>query len=219
VVDLKFDFAVKAVGASLDNGFGFQYESLTPGLLASVTGSVLEEGYVSLAANGTEDGQSKVVVIVTESINDLINRPGGSFFNTVPGNPQGTSDTINIVMTFDEPQDPALIDLEYFNPFIIKSKDRSVEIHLPGYPPTDLMDMDLLGTGDDASNPIAGVYYVTTTNLPWAMFLVEPFDYPVEKTQIIDAYNYFGAWAESGGSLYNDWYLDYSGYRNNTEIY
>ncbi len=219
VVDLKFNFSVKAVGASLDNGFGFQYESLTPGMLASVSGSVLEEGYVNLAANGTEEGQAKAVVIVTESINDIIHRPGGSFFNTIPENPTGTSDTINIVMTFDEPQSPALIDLDYFNPFIIKSKNREVEIHLPNFPPTNLMDTDLLGTGDDASNPIAGNYFVTTTNLPWAMFLVEPFDYPVEKVQIIDAYNYFGTWAESGGTLYNDWYLDYSGYRNNNEIY
>ncbi len=219
VVDLKFNFSVLAVGASLDNGFGFQYESLTPDLFATVTGPVLEEGYVSLASNGLEDGQSKAVVIVTESINDVINRPGGSFFNTVPGNPQGTSDTINIVMTFQEPQDPALIDLAYFNPFIIKSKDRNVEIHLPEFPPTDLIDTDMFGTYDDASNPIAGVYYVTSTNLPWAMFLVEPFDYPVEKAQIIDAYNHFGAWAESGGSLYNDWYLNYSGYRNSDEIY
>lgn len=219
VVDLKFDFTVKAVGASIDNGFGFQYESLTPDMLESVTGQVLEEGYVSLATNGTEEGQAKTVVIVTESIDDVINRPGGSFFNTIPENPQGTSDTIQIVMTFTEPQDPALIDLVYFNPFIIKSKDRSAEIHLPDYPPTDLMDTELFGTGDDASNPVAGTYFVTTANLPWAMFLLEPFDYPIEKVQIIDAYNHFGSWAESGGTLYNDWYLDFSGYRNSEEIY
>lgn len=219
LVDLKFDFTVLAVGASLDNGFGFQYESLTPDKVASVTGMVLEEGYVNLNPNGTESGQSKVVVIATESINDVINRPGGSFFNTVPENPQGTSDTIRIVMTMNEPVDPALVDLSFFNPFIIKSKERNVEIHLPGYAPTDLMDNSLFGTFDDASNPVAGVYYVTTTNLPWAMFLVEPFHYPVEKAQITDAYNYFGAWAESGGTVYNDWYLDYSGYRNANQIY
>lgn len=219
VVDLKFNFTVLAVGASLDNGFGFQYESLTPGMIASATGSVLGEGYVNLAENGLESGQTKAVVIATESIDDVIHRPGGSFFNTIPDNPRGTSDTIRIVMTFAEPQDPALVNLGFFNPFIIKSKERSVEIHLPGFPPTDLVDMSLFGTFDDASNPVAGTYYVTTTNLPWAMFLLEPFDYPVEKAQIIDAYNYFGTWAESGGSLYNDWYLDYSGYRNHQNIY
>lgn len=219
LVDFNLDFVVLAVGASLDNGFGFQLESVSPDMVASVTGAVLEQGYVAVADNGLEQGQSKAVVIVTESVNDIINRPGGAFFNTVPGNPQGTSDTVNIVFTFGEPVSMALVDLDYFNPFIIKNKERNIEIHLPDHPPTDLMDASLFGTYDDASNPVAGTFYVTKNNLPWGMFLVEPFNYPIEKAQIIEAYNFFSTWAESGGNVYTDWYLDYSGYRNSDAIY
>jgi LruC domain-containing protein len=219
LVDLTFNFVVLAVGASLDNGFAFQLESITPDMVASVTGSVLDRGYTSIASNGVENGQSKAVIIVTESINDIIHRPGGSFFNTVEGNPQGTSDTIQTVITFNEPVDRQLFGFEVFNPFIIKNQNRNVEIHLANFPPTDLMDMELFGTGDDVSNPVAGVYYTTATNLPWGLFLLEPFDYPNEESQILDAYNHFDTWAESGGSIYSDWYLNYSGYRNTNAIY
>jgi LruC domain-containing protein len=219
LVDINFSFKVMAVGAGLNNGFAFQLDNITPDLVDSVSGAVLQQGYTTIAQNGLETGQSKAVVIVTESVNDVIQRPGGSFFNTVPGNPKGTSDTINIVMTFTQPIDKNLFSLESFNPFIIKNQQRDVEIHLPGKAPTDLMNTDLFGTLDDASNPVAGVYYVTTTNLPWGLFILEPFDYPIEDLQIIDAYNFFKNWAESGGSIYSDWYLNLSGYRNSENIY
>lgn len=219
LVDINFSFKVLAVGAGLNNGFAFQLDDITPDLVDSVSGAVLQQGYATMAENGVEAGQSKAVVIVTESVNDVIQRPGGSFFNTVPGNPKGTSDTINIVMTFTQPIDRNLFSLESFNPFIIKNQQRDVEIHLPGMAPTDLMNTDLFGNLDDASNPVAGDYYITTTNLPWGLFILEPFDYPIEDLQIIDAYNFFKNWAESGGSIYSDWYLNLSGYRNNENIY
>lgn len=219
LVDLKLDFVVLAVGASLDNGFGFQLTSVSPEMVASVSGSVLQQGYVNIASNGLEADQSKAVVIVTESINDIIHRAEGSFFNTIPENPQGTSDTVNVVFTFNEAVDMSIVELKYFNPFVIKNKERGVEIHLPNMEPTNLADMSMLGIFDDASNPSAGIFYVSSKNLPWGMFLMEPFDYPVEKTQIIDAYLHFGAWAESGGTVYNDWYKNFSGYRNQAAIY
>jgi len=205
LVDINFNFIVLAVGASLDNGFGFQIESLTPDMIESATGMVMGSGYVNLEANGLEADQTKAVVIVTESINDVINRPGGSFFNTVVENPQGTSDTVSITITLNEPMDSQLFGLDVFNPFIIKNQNRNIEIHLADFPPTDLMDTDLFGTGDDASNPVAGIFYTTTTNLPWGLFLLEPFDYPKEEAMIIQTYNHFDTWAQSGGNSYNDW--------------
>jgi LruC domain-containing protein len=219
LVDINFSFKVLAVGAGLNNGFAFQLENITPDMVDSVSGAVLQQGYTTLLESGLEAEQSKAVVIVTESMNDVIQRPEGAFFNTVPGNPKGTSDTINIVMTFTQPIDRSLFNLESFNPFIIKNQNREVEIHLPGKPPTDLMNFDLFATLDDASNPVAGIYYVTTTNLPWGLFILEPFDYPIEGLQIIEAYNFFNNWAESGGNIYSDWYLNLSGYRNEQNIY
>lgn len=219
LVDIYINFVVIAMGASLDNGFGFQLESITPDQLTSVSGMVLEQGYVDLNANGTEAGQTKAVVIVTESVNDIINRPGGAFFNTVQENPTGTSDTVQIVMNFAEPIDRDNFGPQTYNPFIIKNQERSFEIHLPYYPPTDLMDTGLFGTFEDASDPANGIYYVTQNNLPWGLLMLEPFDYPVENSEIIEAYNFFATWAESGGTQYPDWYLNEPGYRNQNEIY
>ncbi len=45
------------------------------------------------------------------------------------------------------------------------------------------------------------------------------FSYSIEKNDIIKVYLKFGEWAESGGSLYKDWYMDKSGYRDNGLIY
>ncbi|MCF8364644.1 MAG: LruC domain-containing protein [Bacteroidales bacterium] len=219
LIDIRFNFVVLAVGASYDNGFAFQLETITPASVESVSGMILGSNYTNIASNGLEESQSKAVVIVTESVNDIIHRPGGSFFNTVKENPTGTSDTIQIVLTFTEPVNRLLFGLDIFNPFIIKNQERSVEIHLAGFPPTDLMDNDLFGTGDDASNPVAGIFYITTTNLPWGLFMLEPFDYPKEEARIIQTYNHFDTWAQSGGNNYNDWYLNFSGYRNSTNVY
>ena len=36
---------------------------------------------------------------------------------------------------------------------------------------------------------------------------------------ILKSYLHFGDWAQSGGTLFKDWYLDSPGYRDNTMIY
>jgi len=41
----------------------------------------------------------------------------------------------------------------------------------------------------------------------------------VEQVEIINAYNFFADWAESGGDQYNDWYEDLTGYRVTGNIY
>jgi len=55
--------------------------------------------------------------------------------------------------------------------------------------------------------------------LPWAINIPESFSYPFEKVPISDAYNYFGAWAQSAGLSYTDWYRNNQGYRNATKIF
>ena len=220
IVDILINFVVRADGASLDNGFGFQIESMTWDQVTSATGMVLEQGYVTLNANGTEAGQTKAVIIVAESVEDVIHRVGGAMFNTVENGYTGTSDTTLITMYFNPPLDPTSFEPDDFNPFLIKNQNRSVEIHLADMPPTDKMNFDLFGTYQDDSRPLEGRYYKTANNLPWGiMILDDVFDYPIEKIPIIEAYNHFAAWAESGGTVYQDWYRDLPGYRDNSKIY
>ena len=219
LVDIYLYFIVEAAGASLQNGFGFQMNNITPDMISEVSGMVLERGYVSQLENGTEANQEKAVIVVTENVEDVNTRNGESMFNTIPGNPLGSSDTIEIVIHFNVPVDPDLVTFESYNPFLIKDQQRSNEIHLPYFAPTSLMNTALFGTGQDASNAETGNYFITKDNLPWGIMMLEPFDYPIEKAEITDSYNFFATWAESGGALYTNWYNSGNGYQNDANIY
>jgi LruC domain-containing protein len=54
--------------------------------------------------------------------------------------------------------------------------------------------------------------------MPWAISFIHDFKVPKEKVNITEAYNFFIQWANSGGTLYNDWYKDNPGNRNLDKI-
>ena len=159
------------------------------------------------------------MIIVWDDAENVIHRAGGSFFNTLPGSPAGTSDTITITIHFTTLLSTSVVGPPPFNPFLIKDGDREIEIHLPDYIPTSLVNPSYFGTVDDDTQPTAGKYYKTSTNLPWAINIPVGFDYPFEYIDITQAYNYFAAWAESGVLTHLDWYFDLPGYRNEANIY
>lgn len=221
VESLTGTFIIKAFGASFENGFGFQLPPTVNATKINVTGFSLKENYINLNSNGTEAGQSKATIIVFDNAFKQMQHPGiGIGVNTERNAPFVTPDTIRIQIAF-EPNAVSLTDLDIgnFNPFMIVNKNRGIEVHLPEYPPTDLVNPALLGTLDDSSNPSIGRYYKTLNGLPFAINIYHKFDYPIEKVEIINAHLRFSEWATSGGQLYPDWYLDKPGYRNSVNIY
>jgi LruC domain-containing protein len=219
VVDVIAQFQVTAVGASFHNGFGIQFDGVTPLQVASVTGCVIDEGYINIAANGTEENQAKAVVIPWDNAENVIHRAGGSMFNTIHNGNVGTSDLVTVTIHFGSALSSAVVGTPPFNPFIIRDQVRSHEIHMIDKVPTSLMNMSLFGTEADASLPAQGKYYRTDTNLPWAIAIPEVFAHPVEQAEITQAHLHFAAWAESEGTVFTDWYQDKPGYRNNEFIY
>lgn len=219
VVDVIAKFYVRAVGASFQNGFGFQFDNVLPSQIASVEGYDITEGTIAFNGNGTESGQTNAVIIAWDNAENAIHREGGAFYNTVAGSPMGTSDTVTVTIHFSTLLSTTVVGTPPFNPFLIKNGDRAVEIHLPDYVPTSLADPGYFGTGDDNSNPASNRYYKTANDLPWAINIPVGFDYPVEYVDILLAYNHFAEWAQSGGVSYPDWYLDLPGYRNSANIY
>lgn len=219
VVDIIAKFYVRAVGASFQNGFGFQLDNILPSQIASVSGTEVSPGSVSLNTNGTEANQTQAVIIAWDNAENVINRAGGAFYNTLAGSPVGNSDTITVNIHFNTLLSTVVVGPPPFNPFIIKDGDRSVEVHLPDYIPTSLADPDYFGTLDDNTVPAENRYYKTATDLPWAINIPANFEYPVEYVDILLAYNHFAEWAQSGGTSYPDWYKDLPGYRNNSNIY
>lgn len=217
-VKLEITCYARAVGASKQNGFGIVFENIAKSDIASVTGFV-HAGGINVDGNGLESGQSKPVIILFEDVNDVINRPGGSLYNTIPGNPYGISDSVNITVTFTNPVDASLLTTSNYNPFIFVDGVRSHEIHAVNNPPTDLMDMTLFGQSNDDSDPSTGKYYKSSDNFCWAMEIPQRFSYPVEMADIVTSHLKFAEWSQSGGAQKNDWYQNNSGYRNGSNIY
>jgi len=77
-----------------------------------------------------------------------------------------------------------------------------------------LADINIFGSINDDSKPTENRYYKSQNNLPWAIDIPVDFVYPIEKVEIIKGYKKFADWASSGGTVYEDWYLDNDGYRD-----
>ncbi len=221
VSDVIGSFVIRAIGAGLHNGFGFQFPGTgIAGNDVEVSGSRLKESFIILNPNGTEAGQNKVTVIVFDNDYKIMKFPGGFGINVQPGATYVKPDTTIINIGF-KPGTYSITDIgiDQFNPFIIINLNRGKEVHLPNYPPTSLANMTYFKTGNDDSDPATGRYYKTISNLPWAIKVTNGFNYTVEKVQITNAYLKFADWAESSGVLVPDWYVKNPGYRNESNIY
>jgi len=220
VTHIVAKFYVRAAGASLKNGFGFQINNLLPTQIASVAGYNIQGSYINLNANGTEANQSKAVIIAIDNIDNVIHRGGSSpMFNTLRNYPTGTADTVTITIQLTTPLLTTEVGTAPFNPFLIKNMNRAVEIHMPDYIPTSLASPSYFGTLQDDSDPGIGRYYKTSLNLPWCLDIPVSFDYPFEYVDITQAHLHFAEWAQTSGASYPDWYKDLSGYRNVSNIW
>ena len=220
LVEFYFDYSVRAIGASLVNGFGIEIPGTTSASIASVTGTSLTENYITLSANGTEAGQDKAVIILFDNSFTRMSVPTTGFgINTSLSAPWVEPVSYQVYVKLAIPVLFQNTQRAPFNPFMIINKERGREVHLPGDLPTTKADLTLLGTWFDASNPATGKYYQSAGNLPWAIDVPEKFSYVVEKNEIVLGHLKFGAWAESNGSLFTNWYKEVSGYRNTSLIY
>ncbi len=223
IVEVFGTFTIRAYGAELENGFGFQFaDDAISQADISVTGYDLQESFISLNGDGLENGQSKPTFIVYDNTFKVMGDAGlGVGVNTTPGAPYIDPVTLNLYIDIaDDLYTYNDLDIANWNPFLIIDKNRSMEVHLPDYPPTDLADTGVFGTWEDDSDGNMGRYYKTSTNLPWAINIVHSFEYPEEKVEISAAYLHFVEWAESGGTLYPDWYSNTApGYRNDAYIF
>ena len=219
IVQIDMDLEVRAVGAGFTNGLAFTFENIN----ASAIGSVSGQHFSSGSGSGAESGQTKHVICAFDDVYDFLNRPIGASFNTLSFKPTEETDTIHLSITFNTPQLPTNVGMAPFNAFIVPggfvSGQIRDEIHLPGYAPTALADTQRFGMQDDRTNANNGIYYKTDNNLPWGMNIASTeYDHVVEYTPILNAYLKFANWAQTSGGSFNDWYMNKSGYRDETKI-
>ena len=176
VTDIYATFIVRADGAGLHNGFGFQLSNLISSNVVSVTGIGDQNGYTILS-NGTEGGQSSATFIIYDDQYKFMDQ-----WNTIKGGPTCPQKTFNVHIKL-VPKTITLqqLSIQNWNPFIVVGGVRGHEIHLPNYTPTSLVDVSLFGTGNDDTNPSQSKFYKSTTNLPWVIDIYGHFYYPSEN--------------------------------------
>ncbi len=215
VVGLYIKYKVRAIGASFKNGFGIQLP-VSPSVISSVTSKDSQGVVTSLS---TEAGNDKAVVIAFYNAFTLLPSTGGQGVNVIKGNGWSEPKEVELHIVFASPQTVASLGNAPYNPFVFIDGDRTKEIHLAGAQPTTKANTALFGTGNDDTNPAKGKYYKSTNNLVWMMEVPSSFQYAIEKNDLSKAYLKFAGWAESGGSLNKDWYMDKPGYRTSSLIY
>jgi LruC domain-containing protein len=205
VVQILANYSLLATGGSYKNGFGVEFP---------INRNQIDQ----LVGAGLESGQSKAVIILFNNMRNEMNT-----YNTVTS--QIISDSVNYNVSFNILNGPLLNDfgLSAYNPFIWNNSTgfgRGYEVHLPNNLPTNLANLNLFGTYSDNSSLVLGKYYISKTNeMPWALNIPAPFNYPKEKSKINEAYLKFNAWVQSCGVQSSDWYLNKSGYRNTNNIF
>jgi LruC domain-containing protein len=221
IVDIYGTFIPRAEGAAVDNSFLVALQ-VPPQTVERIEGT---KTFGDPAANffdmnplEYENGQlNQTVFLVVNSVYQYFNSVYS--INVFNQGPFSTSnDPITIHVKFSTPV-PSSQLIPPYNPFLVANKKRGTEIHLMNHPPTDLANLSLFGTSVDRSDLTKGIYYRSSTNLPWVLEIPETFDYPLALKQLSSAYLKYGQWATSGGTQYKDWYKNKTGYRNANLIY
>ncbi|MFK8055110.1 MAG: LruC domain-containing protein [Saprospiraceae bacterium] len=206
VKDIQIKMEVAAMGASQNHGFAIRLP-ISPQLVESISGQVITDNYFDLNSNGTESGMSMAVVpVFTDGFSLFESVETGGIVNTDPARPWVNPGNLDIKITFISPIEREFIGYAPYDPFMLRKQDRSLEIHLAGYSPTERADISLFNTGDDKSDLANGFCYVDSRNLPWAIHVPETFIYPKERIPITEVYENFATWATFGGESVPDWF-------------
>ena len=205
VVEVKALFEVVAAGTGNAMGFGLSFPGVTPSLVASAT--LASNGATATAAT-YEAGATNLTYQVMPNVHGAIAGLGGcTTFNTTAGCNSGKGPTVLLDVVFATPQNPSVVGQPTWDPFLFQVAKRGIETHLPGHAPTSLADTSVFKTGDDDSDPATGRYYMSFCSLPWALDVPAGWAWPADGSRIIDAYQDFAAWAQSGGTTHANWYL------------
>lgn len=202
MVDLTAKYKLRAAGGIFKNAFSVELP-INKSAVTTISGGL-----------GLDAAANKAILKVFANSTAII-----TGYNTRLGQTRQETDTITMAMNFATPQS---FTLSSFNPFIYvdePGKGRGHEVHLPDFAPTELANTALFGTSSDNSIPANLRFYKTKNNLPFAINIPETFAYPIEKQAIILAHLKFAAWAQSGGTQFQDWYKNNSGYRNAAKIF
>ncbi|HHB1596092.1 TPA: LruC domain-containing protein [Vibrio campbellii] len=208
-----------AYGASYKNGFAIRLPGVARSSIETALTTLKFDG-VEQASSGLESISDEAIFIIGEDMSVHASPSGGcTYFRTESGCDTGASLlNFSLDIYFTEGSDRSAIANMPYDPFIFATPNtyhgeglpfqpgRTLEIHLPGQAPTEQFDTSLYGIGVDASLNGSSNYFKTATYLPWALLIVEDWEWPLERVDIVEAYPEFQDWAESGGTTNQNWH-------------
>lgn len=213
VARFEGSYKLRAAGGSQKLAFCVQYP-FNRSSVQNVSGATIETNQDKLVLNLFENSKNEL-----------------AFWNTVLSQPEVAPKTYSISYNISNGTSLASMGgVSEFDPFIWinePSQGRGYEVHLPGKPNTPLANTSVFGYADDDTKP-SSKYYLSKTNLPWAILIPQEFTYCQELRMLADpnaarditqVYLHFAQWAQSGGAIYKDWYMDKPGYRNTQYLY
>jgi LruC domain-containing protein len=226
IIEIKYTFKIRAIGASYRNGFGFQLDNIPSEMIMSVEGGDFKGNYTKIASNGVEADMKFANFMVFEDAYRVLPSPGGSGVNVGSDGIYVTPTEIEMVVKFinEDGEFKKLLttndlNANNFNPYLIVNQDRSKEIHLPDFAPTEKANFKDFGQFQDNTNPEKGIYYKNKNNLPWGLNVVEEIPYSRDTEDFLRSYPAFGEWVESSGEKTKDWYENKGEYRNLKSLY
>ncbi len=221
----EFDLSVelRAVGAQKTIAAAIMFDEIPASAVTQAVTYADNYQPVSfeLTDKNIEKGQEYAVVPLFDNAHALMERPTGSFVNTISGsdNNQKNTKTIHFTLRFDSSVAPSsdALNINNLNIFIITDRgSKRKEIHVAGYRPTQLANTELFGGNNDGSSLNEKKYYISyPDNLAWGIMVPTQFKWPLEYTQIQKAYSQFAGWVTTGGADNKKWWNDF----DNTKVF
>ena len=201
---LTINWELRAAGTTYDIAGAVQMDKVQTSDVAGVVSSHEGFGSGAFASRGLDADSPCAVIPFFNRTEELL-----SASNTWKGQPAAAIRKHTTTVTFSQPVDIASVLDSEMN-FFIAPKQRTSEIHMPGYAPTA---SGIIGKGSFLpSDPYK--FFVTEGDqaknnyMMWALMIPGEFRYPAETNDIRGVYEYFMAWASSNGAEHAEWYLE-----------
>ena len=204
-----------AMGGSYHSGFAIRL----PGIAAqAINQQTLQLRYNDvLAPSPLEAGREEAIFIISEHLNETIN-PVCGFYRTQENCDQDITFNFDLSIPLNGEIAASAMPAQPYDPFIFATPHyyhgsafdtapgRAYEIHLPDQAPTEAFDPTFWGLQEDTSNPAQQRYYRTNNNLPWAMEMNGSWQWPKERTDLLQAYPDFADFVLSQGTSSKGWH-------------
>lgn len=204
-IDLSAAGATKSIGAAI----------MLDGVPASAITQPVEFSDNSLIQNFNvnnnriENGQDYAVIPLFDDAHKTLGLNRYEQINTIKNSSNNKSPkNISFTIKFSNPISVDELNINKLNVFIFVEGNRNnrKEIHVAGYQPTKLANTDLFGGNNDDSSTSRKRYYISKENLAWGIMVPTEFQWPLEYTNIKNAYSLFESWVTSGGTKNQDWW-------------